>query len=163
MGTHMSAGDALHHLTVSRAADLIAAGSLSPVALVEAVLARAADVQPIIHAYVALQAETALAEAHAAAADIAAGRRRGPLHGIPFAVKDTIDTQGLPAAAGSRLRLDHVPINDATAVHRLRQAGAILIGKLATYEFGTGTGNDLAELPFEPARNPWDPARLAAG
>ena len=163
MGTHMSAGDALHHLTVSRAADLIGAGSLSPVALVEAVLARAVDVQPIIHAYVALQVETALAEAHAAAAEIAAGRRRGPLHGIPFAVKDTIDTQGLPAAAGSRLRLDHVPAGDATAVHRLRQAGAILIGKLATYEFGTGTGNDLAELPFEPARNPWDPARLAAG
>ena len=78
-------------------------------------------------------------------------------------MKDTIDTQGLPAAAGSRLRLDHVPAGDATAVHRLRQAGAVLIGKLATYEFGTGTGNDLAELPFEPARNPWDPARLAAG
>ncbi len=60
-------------------------------------------------------------------------------------------------------RLDHVPSRDATAVHRLRQAGAIPIGKLATYEFGIGTGNDLAELPFQPALNPWDPSRLVAG
>ena len=91
------------------------------------------------------------------------GAYRGPLHGIPYGLKDNFAVRGARMTANSRLMLKHVADSDATAHRRLQDAGAILLGKLSTYEYGTGDGDDLFELPFRPARNPWDPRRFPGG
>ncbi|MGQ3281784.1 amidase [Bosea sp. (in: a-proteobacteria)] len=153
----------LWQLSVCEASERIAAGTLSPVDLVEACLGRIAAVDGAIHSFIHVAAEQARAAAREAEAEIRAGRRRGPLHGIPYAVKDNYDAAGLPATAGSRVRLDHVPTQDAALVARLRAAGAILLGKLNTWEFGTGNGGEYFDLPFPTARNPWDTERFAGG
>ena len=159
-----SAGDApLWSLTLAEASARIAAGSLSPVALLESFLARIGEVDERIHSYIRVEADEARAAAALAASQIAAGLWRGPLHGVPFAVKDNYDVAGMPATAGSRLRLDHVPDRDADLVAQLKSAGAILIGKLSTWEFGTGNGGEYFDLPFPPARNPWDTERFTGG
>ncbi len=147
--------DDLHFLTIADASRRIAAGTLSPVALVEAMLARIAAVDPVLHGYITVTAIQALDAARAAAADIAAGRRRGPLHGIPYALKDNYDTKGIRTTASSRLMLDNVPTRDAILHARLQAAGAILMGKLSTWEFGTGLGERQDDLPFPEPRNPW--------
>lgn len=154
---------ALHHLTVAEAQRALLAGAAKPIDLVEACLARIAAVDGRIHSYIHVAAERARARARKAGAEIAAGRWLGPLHGIPFGVKDNYDVAGLPATAASRLRLDNIPDRDAAVVARLEAAGAILIGKLATWEYGTGNGGEYFDLPFPPARNPWDPERFTGG
>ncbi len=124
-------------------------------------LQRIADLNPAINAFITVLADSALARARAADADIAAGRATGPLHGIPISIKDLFDVAGTPTTAGSKLRADHVASRDATAVTRLRQAGAILIGKTNLHEFALGpTGEDSA---FGPTRHPLDPTRRAGG
>jgi aspartyl-tRNA(Asn)/glutamyl-tRNA(Gln) amidotransferase subunit A len=145
----------LHFLTIAEAARRIAAGALSPLALVEAMLARIAAVDDVLHAYITVTATAALEAARAAEAEIAAGRRRGPLHGIPYALKDNYDTKGIRTTASSRLMLDNVPARDATLHARLQDAGAILLGKLSTWEYGTGLGERQDDLPFPEPRNPW--------
>jgi aspartyl-tRNA(Asn)/glutamyl-tRNA(Gln) amidotransferase subunit A len=99
--------------------------------------------------------------AREAEAEIAAGRRHGPLHGIPVGIKDIIDVSGLPTTCHSKILLDNIAKTDAAVVSRLRQAGAIIIGKLATHEFAIG-GPSL-DLPFPPARNPWNPSHHPGG
>jgi len=146
----------LHWLTASAAARAFAARRLSPVELVRALLDRAAALDPRINAYVRLDGEAALAAAHAAEAEIGAGRIRGPLHGVPVGIKDIIDVAGLPTTCHSRLLLGNVAGADAAVVARLRQAGAIIMGKLSTHEFAIGGPS--FDLPFPPARNPWNPA-----
>ncbi len=95
-----------------------------------------------------------MAAASRAEEEIASGRYRGPLHGIPIGVKDVIDVRGLPTTCHSRLMLEHEARADAAVVARLRQAGAIILGKLATHEFALGGPS--FDLPFPPARNPWN-------
>ncbi len=153
----------LHFLTIDEAQRRIAARSLSPVDLVEAFLARIAAVDGKIGSYLLVLADQARAAARRAEAEIAAGRWRGPLHGIPFAVKDNYDVAGVRTSGASRLRLDHVAEGTATAIAKLQQAGAILLGKLNTWEYGTGTGAVHFDLPFEPARNPWNLAHFTGG
>lgn len=153
----------LWSLTISEASARVAAGSLSPVDIIEAYLARIAEVDGKIHSYIHVAGDRARAEARIAAAEIAAGRWRGPLHGLPFGVKDNYDAEGMPATAGSKLRIDYMPDEDAALVRRLRDAGAILLGKLATWEYGTGNGGEYFDLPFPPARNPWDTSRFTGG
>ncbi|MDN3566658.1 amidase [Paeniroseomonas aquatica] len=150
-------------LSAAEAGRRIAARRLSPVAYVEALLARIAAVEDRVHAYITVLAEPALAAARRAEAEIAAGRWRGPLHGVPFAVKDNYFTAGVRTTAGSRLMLETVPDSTAHIVTRLEAAGAILLGKLNTWEYGTGNGGIYFDLPFEPARNPWDLARFTGG
>ncbi|MEN5081620.1 amidase [Bosea sp. TWI1241] len=156
-------GRPLHHLGVAEASRLIGAGALSPVTLVEAFLGRIAAVDGTLHSYITVTAERARAAAVAAEAEIRAGRWKGPLHGIPFAVKDNYYVAGIRTTAGSRLMLDHVSSTTATAVARLEAAGAILLGKLNTWEYGTGNGGVYHDLPFAVARNPWDLARFTGG
>jgi len=144
----------LHHLTIAQAGRAIAAGELSPVALVEALLARITILNPCIDAFVTLTAERALDQARTAEAQIAAGRYRGPLHGIPFGLKDVFDTAGILTSGHSRIGLGNVPREDATAARRLYSAGAVLLGKLSTHEFAHGGPS--FDLPWPPARNPWD-------
>lgn len=150
-------------LTVAEASRRIARGALSPVALLEAYLDRIAAVDGRLRAFIRLDAENARRAAREAEAEIATGRRRGPLHGLPFAVKDNYDVAGLPTTANSRLRLDHVADRDATLVARLRAAGAICLGKLSTWEYGTGNGREYGDSPFPTTRNPWDLTRFAGG
>ena len=148
-------------LSVADAAALIAAKRLSPVELVQAYLARIERLNDALHAYVRVLPEEALAAARAAEAEIAAGHYRGPLHGIPIGLKDIYDTAGVATEGGSKLCLGRVPAADATTARLLKQAGAILLGKLTTWEFAIG--GTAFDTPFPPARNPWNRERDPAG
>lgn len=153
----------LWSLTVAEAARRLEAGEVAPIDLVEAYLARIGEVDGRIHSFIHVAADQAREVARAAAEVMSSGRRLGPLHGIPFAVKDNYDAAGMPATAGSKLRLGRVPAADAALVRDLRASGAVLMGKLATWEYGTGNGGEYFDLPFPPARNPWDPGRFTGG
>ncbi|HMD64770.1 MAG TPA: amidase [Stellaceae bacterium] len=144
-------------LTVAEASRTIAAGQLSPVALTEAYLDRIDALDGELHSYVTVLRDAS----RAAARDLAAARSRGALHGIPIGLKDIYKTRGIRTTAGSRRYQDHVPDEDADSWVRLRDAGAILLGKHETHEFAIG-GPDFS-LPFPPARNPWNTAHYPAG
>ncbi|MDQ0393350.1 amidase [Labrys monachus] len=163
-GTAPSARTAdLLHLTMREASQAIRSRRLSPVELVEACLARITAVDDRIGSYILVTAEQARLAAREAEADIAAGRWRGPLHGLPFAVKDNYFSKGVRTCANSRLLIEHVPSFSATALTRLADAGAVLLGKLNTWEYGTSMGPVYDDLPYAPARNPWNPARFTGG
>ena len=148
-------------LTIARASDLIARGALSPVELTGACLRRIEALDPQISAVVTLAGERAIEAARRAEAEIAKGRWRGPMHGIPFGLKDIYDTAGIRTAGQSRIAMDNVPAKNAAAVDRLYAAGAILLGKLTTHEFARS--GPAFDLPWPPARNPWDPMRVPGG
>lgn len=141
----------LYYLTIHEAQESIRERKLSPVALTQAVLDRIAAADGKLHAYINLMADDALAAARVAEAEIAKGQWRGPMHGIPFAVKDQLDVAGAPA----RVRQFTQGVGDATAVRKLREAGAILMGKL---HMSSMPG---AELP-QP-RNPWNTDHITGG
>ena len=148
-------------LTVAEASGLIARKALSPVELTEACLRRIETLDPQISAVVTLTAERAVEDARRAEAEIASGSWRGPMHGIPFGLKDIYDTAGIRTAGQSRIAMDNVPARNAAAVDRLHAAGAILLGKLTTHEFARS--GPAFDLPWPPARNPWDPTRVPGG
>jgi len=134
---------------------------LSPVELVDAVLARIEATQPVINAFITVTAETARTEAKAAEQAVMAGRPLGPLHGIPFSVKDLTPTAGVRTTMGSAIFAGHVPAEDAVPVARARAAGAILVGKTTTPEFGH---KPLTDGPlFGRTVNPWDHSRTCGG
>lgn len=153
--------DALWRLTIAEAADLVRTRRLSPVELTEALIARTATFDGQIHAYITPTPERALESARAAEAEIVAGRYRGPLHGIPFGLKDIYDTVGILTSAHSRVCLHNVPDTDATVTRLLYQAGGVLMGKLATHEFAFGGPSH--DLPWPVPRNPWNIEHFAAG
>lgn len=136
-------------------------GSLTSLGLTKAHLQRIAQRNPTYLAFYAVTAERALADAARADAELAAGQDRGPLHGIPIGLKDLIHTAGIPTTAGSRQHEGHIPAEDAAVVRTLVEAGAVLIGKLATYEFGT-VGPAFDTL-YPPARNPWNLDHITGG
>ena len=146
--------DDLVYMGATTQAALIRERKLSPVELVKASLDRIARYDSVYRAYINVCAEQALAEAKKAESDIAAGRIKGPLHGLPFGVKDQICTSGVPTTMGSRVRAPHARDIDAAVVERLKQAGAILIGKENLHEYGKGGTN---EFPYGQPRNPWNP------
>ncbi len=148
-------------LPIARAAAEIAAGRLSPLELVEATLARIAAHDGRIHSFATVCADRARDAARRAEGEIHAGRIRGPLHGIPFATKDIYDSAGVLTACQSHMLRDNVPATSAVAIERLESAGAILIGKCATAEFGTGGPSP--GMLFPPAVNPWDAQRYTGG
>lgn len=138
--------------------------ALSPVDLAEACLARVEVAAPRLACFVTVTAERARAEARAAEAEIAAGRWRGPLHGIPYGLKDVVDTRGIRTTFGARPYADRVPERDATVVARLAEAGAVLVGKLSTVELAGALGYRSAAAALNGAcRTPWDAARWAGG
>jgi aspartyl-tRNA(Asn)/glutamyl-tRNA(Gln) amidotransferase subunit A len=151
----------LHDLSLAELSRLIAAGKLSPVELAEALIQRVEQYDAQTRAFVTPTFELARRQARQAEAEIAAGRARGPLHGIPFALKDIYDTRGILTSAHSRIFLDRIPTEDAAAVTKLYEAGAVLLGKLATHEMAhAGPSFD---LPWPPARNPWNLAHFTGG
>ena len=151
----------LHWLTIAEAARLIETRALSPVELVDSRLGRIQRLDGRLNSFIRVLAEPARAAARAAEAEIAAGRYRGPLHGIPLGLKDIYETEGVATTGHSKVMQDHVPAADAFSVARLRQAGAIIVGKLATHEFALGGPS--FDLPWPPARNPWDTSRFTGG
>jgi aspartyl-tRNA(Asn)/glutamyl-tRNA(Gln) amidotransferase subunit A len=144
----------LHFLTIAEASALIRDKKLSPLELTRAVLDRVHSSDGILNAYLLVLADQALADAAKAEQEIAAGRWKGPLHGIPIGLKDIYNTAGIRTTGHSALFADHVPAEDAFTVALLRKAGAVITGKLATWEFAIG-GTSF-DLPWPPARNPWD-------
>src|SRR5438046_2943794 len=149
------------YLTIAEAAKLIQQRELSPVELVDSRLARIEKFDGRLHSFIRLLGDSARAEARAAEAEIAAGKYRGPLHGIPIGLKDIYETAGVATTGHSKVMQDHVPKEDAFSVKRLRDAGAIVMGKLATHEFALGGPS--FDLPWPPARNPWDTSRFTGG
>ena len=147
-------------LPIAEAAARLRAGTLTSVALTEACLGRIAARDAQLHAFVAID-DSALVQATAADRAFATGQDFGPLQGIPLGVKDMIDVAGLPATCGSAAFAGRVPATDAACVARLRAGGAVLIGKLATYEFAM-VGPDQT-LPTPPARNPWNLDHITGG
>jgi aspartyl-tRNA(Asn)/glutamyl-tRNA(Gln) amidotransferase subunit A len=151
----------LHDLSLAEISRLIGAWKLSPVELVDALIRRIEQHDAQTHAFITPTFELARRQARQAEAEIAAGRSRGPLHGIPFGLKDIYDTAGILTSAHSRIFLDRIPSQDATATRRLYEAGAVLLGKLATHEMAhAGPSFD---LPWPPARNPWNPSHFTGG
>lgn len=148
-------------LTAADATRAFAARRLSPVELLQALLDRIRRLDPTLNVFIHLDAQAALDAAHAAAREITVGHVRGPLHGVPVGIKDIIDVAGLPTTCHSKILLDNVKAQDAAVVAKLRQAGAIILGKLATHEFAIGGPS--FDLPFPPARNPWNPAHHPGG
>ena len=138
--------------TVAGALTAMAEGNATPEDILEACLARIAALNGSLHAV-----------HHLDAAGARATRNAGPLRGIPWGIKDNFDVAALPCSANSRLRAGRIAPKDAPIVTMLRQTGAPLIGKLATWEYGTGTGAEHFDLPNPPARNPWDTARFTGG
>jgi aspartyl-tRNA(Asn)/glutamyl-tRNA(Gln) amidotransferase subunit A len=153
--------DELAYLTIAEAARLIKQKQLSPVELTSALIRRAEALDPQLNAYLLLTAERALDQARAAEREITAGNYRGPMHGIPFGLKDIYSTAGIRTTGHSRICLDAVPSADATTVAKLHEAGAVLLGKLATHEFAHGGPS--FDLPWPPARNPWNREHFTGG
>jgi len=148
-------------LTIAEASALISKRELSPVELVESRLQRIDRLDGELHSFIRVLREPALAAARSAEAEIMAGNRRGPLHGIPIGLKDIYETKGVATTGHSKVMIDHVPQQDATSVRLLTAAGAIMLGKLATHEFAFGGPS--FDLPWPPPRNPWDTTRFTGG
>jgi aspartyl-tRNA(Asn)/glutamyl-tRNA(Gln) amidotransferase subunit A len=151
----------LHDLSIAELSGLIAARTLSPVELVETLIRRVEQYDAQTHAFITRTFDLARQQAKRAEAEIAAGNHRGALHGIPFALKDIYGTKGILTSGHSRVFIDRVPEEDATATRKLYDAGAVLLGKLATHEMAhAGPSFD---LPWPPARNPWSLERFTGG
>jgi aspartyl-tRNA(Asn)/glutamyl-tRNA(Gln) amidotransferase subunit A len=140
-------------LTAGEIAAAYRAKRLSPVELVQALLDRIAKVDAKLNAFIRVDGEAALDAARLAEKEIASGRARGPLHGVPIGIKDIIDVAGQATTCHSKIMLEHVAKEDAEVIRRLRSAGAIPLGKLSLHEFAIGGPS--FDLPFPPARNPW--------
>ena len=148
-------------LTLLEAADQIRTRRLSPVELTRECLARIDRLNPALNAFITVTHDLALAQAHKAEQEITAGNYRGPLHGIPIALKDNIDTAGVLTTAASNQYRERIPAEDAEIVKKLKLAGAVLIGKTNMHEFAFG-GSGVVSA-FGPARNPCDPTRITGG
>lgn len=147
--------------TISAARQAIRTRQISPLELTQLCLQRIAALNPQINAFITLTAESALAEARAATAEIARGADRGPLHGIPLAIKDLFDVRAVPTTAGSPLLKDNLAPDDAFVVRQLREAGAIFLGKLNLHEWALGVTG--VNPHFGSSRNPWNPAYITGG
>jgi len=148
-------------VTLEEAAEAIRTRRMSPESLVESCLARIEALEPRLNAFITVTADLAREQARQAEREIAAGRYKGPLHGIPIAVKDLFATQGIRTTAGSRILANWVPDEDATVVRKLRDAGAVLLGKLGLHEFAYGISS--VNPHFGDVRNPWDVTKIPGG
>ena len=153
--------DDLAYTSAAELAAMISRRAVSPVEIVDLVLARIEKTQPTVNAFITVCAEEARADAKAAEAAVMRGDSLGPLHGVPFAVKDLVNTAGMRTTFGSFALADNIPAADSVSVARLKAAGAILIGKTTTPEFGHKC---FTEAPlFGRTANPWDLSRTSGG
>ena len=151
----------LEGLTISRLAGRIESREVSPVELTNLVFERIERLNPVLNAYVTLTKDQALADAGTAAKEIESGRYRGPLHGIPFSIKDNIAIKGVRTTAGSKTLSDWKPDHDATVVSKLRAAGAVILGKTHMHEWAKSSHTN--NVFYGPSRNPWDTTRATGG
>jgi len=151
----------LYFITVAEAARRIARRELSPVELTEGCLQRIGAFDDQLQSFVTLTADLARRQAKAAEAEIMRDGPRSPLHGVPYCLKDIVETMGIRTTGQSRLLADHIPAEDAVVAAKLRDAGGILLGKTATWEFAHGGPS--WDVLFPPARNPWNTAHHPAG
>jgi aspartyl-tRNA(Asn)/glutamyl-tRNA(Gln) amidotransferase subunit A len=151
----------LHELTVAQAGALLRAGQLTSAELTADALARIERLDPALHAFIRVTGQTALRRAADADRELRAGLDRGPMHGIPYALKDIIDAEGVPTTNASRLCAGHMADADSAIEGRLRAGRGVLLGKLTTYEFAIGGPS--FDLPFPPARNPWSDEHVPSG
>src|SRR5215467_2958057 len=157
----MTAREPLHNLSIAEAGARLRAGTLTSTALTQHALDRIAALDPVLNAFLLVTKERALADAERADRELKSGIDKGPMHGIPHALKDIYETAGIRTTCHSRLLLDHVPKEDGTAAAKLAAGGAVLLGKLATHEFAIGGPS--FDLPFAPARNPWNRDHFPGG
>jgi aspartyl-tRNA(Asn)/glutamyl-tRNA(Gln) amidotransferase subunit A len=150
-----------HRLSLEEQSALLAKRALSSAELVEHHLERCERLNPKLNAFITLDAAGARAAARSADGELASGRCRGRLHGIPIAHKDLFDTGGVRTTYGSKFFRDHTPTRDAEVVRRLKTNGAVSLGKLNLHEFAAGSTSN--NPWYGPARNPWDTARSAGG
>ena len=143
----------LPFLTASQLSNLIETKEISPVEATEAYLDRIEEVDPKLNSYITITWEQAFESARQAEQEIAAGKHRGPLHGVPMAVKDQFNTAGVLTTGGSRILKDNVPSEDATVIAKLKEAGAVMLGKLNMSEFAMA---EIYNHPYGTPRNPWD-------
>ena len=151
----------LTDLTIAEAAGQLEKRTVSSGELTEAYLARIERLNPAINAYVSVTAERAREDANAADAEIASGRYRGPLHGIPIGLKDLYDTAGIETAGGSKILKGRVPDKDSTVARKLAEAGSVLLGKTNTHEFAWGATTNNPHTG--PTHNPWNLERIPGG
>jgi aspartyl-tRNA(Asn)/glutamyl-tRNA(Gln) amidotransferase subunit A len=156
-----SRSDDLAKLTIREASDLIRKKKVSPVDLTTACLARINQFNPALNAFITITAESALVQAREAEAEVMRGKWRGPLHGIPIALKDLFDTAGVKTTAGSGVFKDRIPMEDAEVVRRLKAAGAVLLGKTNMHEFAFG-GTSIVSY-FGAVHNPWELSHISGG
>jgi aspartyl-tRNA(Asn)/glutamyl-tRNA(Gln) amidotransferase subunit A len=147
--------------TIAALARELRSGTLTCAALTERCLDRIAEWNPTLNAFITVLGDDARAQAQALDRELAGGRDRGPLHGIPISLKDLIDLHGVPTTAASRVRQGHLAGSDAVVSARLRAAGAVFLGKTNLHEFAFGTTNE--DSAFGPARHPLDPTRSPGG
>lgn len=148
-------------LSITDAGAALRNGTVTSRALTEACLARIAAVDPLINAFITVTSDDALNAADAADADFAAGVDKGPMQGIPHALKDIYMTEGVRSTCHSKLLVDHVPDEDCVVAAKFKAGGAVLVGKLSTHEFAFGGPS--FDLPFPPARNPWNTEHIPGG
>ena len=148
-------------LTLTEAAQQIRTRQLSPVELTRACLARIERLNPTLNAFITVTAELALEQARQAETEVMAGHWRGPLHGVPIGLKDLFDTAGVLTTAASNQFRNRVPAEDAELVRQLKQAGAVMLGKLNLHEFAFGVSGIVSA--FGPVKNPWDLERVTGG
>ena len=154
-------GEDVLYLSVSELAERIRTRKLSPVELAESYLERSRQLGPRLAAYATLTEDLARQQARQAEQEIAAGKYRGPLHGVPYAAKDLLAVRGYPTTWGATVFADQRFDYDATVISRLREAGAVLLGKAAMIELAGGMGYRFASASHTgPARNPWNHERL---
>jgi aspartyl-tRNA(Asn)/glutamyl-tRNA(Gln) amidotransferase subunit A len=151
----------LHDLTLAEAGALIRDKKLSPVELTETLLARIKEFDSELNAFITVTEDKARSQALAAEQEIAKGNYKGPMHGIPIGLKDIYDAAGIPTTAHSKVYANYIPEKNATTVAKLFDAGAVLMGKLATQE--CANGGPSVDLPWPPARNPWHPDHNTGG
>ena len=154
-------GDDLAWLSLEEVSALVRQRKVSPVDVTRACLERIERLNPRLNAFITVTAEQALAAARAAEAEITKGNWRGPLHGIPSALKDLVDTAGVRTTAASAIFANRVPIEDADVTRRMKAAGAVLLGKTNMHEFAYGDSS--AQSHYGPVRNPWDTGRVSGG
>ncbi len=151
----------LADLTIAEAGKQLRSGQATSVDLLEAVIERASFTEAQLHCYLTIDHEGARKAAESADRELAAGTDRGPLHGIPLALKDNFCTRGMTTTCSSQILAGYVPPYDATVVSRLRSGGAVIVGKTNLDEFAMGSSTE--NSAFGPTRNPWDPERVPGG
>ncbi len=151
----------LNYASIDELAPRIRSGDLSPLELTQAALDRIEHLEPQLNAFLEVFSESALAQARESKVEIAAGNYRGPMHGIPIALKDLIDVEGTITTGGSTVLKDNMATSDATVTRLLKEAGAIIIGKAALVEFAMGATG--VNPHYGPSHNPWNLERICCG